>query len=113
MLMPSFSVPLDMQCTLSECTLHVSPDFRYWGCKNGQDRDLASKHFRIWRAVLSAFELLQTSKFHVELSALYGSVKKAMYSSAIILCLTDLIGEGNDTPLQYSCLENPMDGGAW
>ena len=25
--------------------------------------------------------------------------------------LTD--GEGNGTPLQYSCLENPMDGGAW
>ena len=24
-----------------------------------------------------------------------------------------LLGEGNDTPLQYSCLENPMDGGAW
>ena len=22
-------------------------------------------------------------------------------------------GEGDDTPLQYSCLENPMDGGAW
>ena len=22
-------------------------------------------------------------------------------------------GEGNDNPLQYSCLENPMDGGAW
>ena len=21
--------------------------------------------------------------------------------------------EGNSTPLQYSCLENPMDGGAW
>ena len=21
--------------------------------------------------------------------------------------------EGNGTPLQYSCLENPMDGGAW
>ena len=21
-------------------------------------------------------------------------------------------GEGNDNPLQYSCLENPMDGGA-
>ena len=25
------------------------------------------------------------------------------------LCL----GEGNGTPLQSSCLENPMDGGAW
>ena len=22
-------------------------------------------------------------------------------------------GERNGTPLQYSCLENPMDGGAW
>ena len=25
----------------------------------------------------------------------------------------DSSGEGNGTPLQYSCLENPMDGGAW
>ena len=23
------------------------------------------------------------------------------------------LGEENDNPLQYSCLENPMDGGAW
>ena len=22
-------------------------------------------------------------------------------------------GEGNGNPLQYPCLENPMDGGAW
>ena len=27
--------------------------------------------------------------------------------------LCTLNGEGNGTPLQYSCLENPMDGGAW
>ena len=26
-------------------------------------------------------------------------------------CLT--LGEGNGNPLQYSCLENPMDRGAW
>ena len=25
----------------------------------------------------------------------------------------DLPGEGNGNPLQYSCLENPMDGGTW
>ena len=31
---------------------------------------------------------------------IYKSVKQAL-------------GEGNGTPLQYSCLENPMDGGAW
>ena len=24
-----------------------------------------------------------------------------------------VLGEDNGTPLQYSCLENPMDGGAW
>ena len=23
------------------------------------------------------------------------------------------VGEGNGAPLQYTCLENPMDGGAW
>ena len=27
--------------------------------------------------------------------------------------LLQCLGEGNGTPLQYSCLENPMDGGAW
>ena len=27
--------------------------------------------------------------------------------------VADNSGEANGTPLQYSCLENPMDGGAW
>ena len=27
--------------------------------------------------------------------------------------LVKLYGEGDGTPLQYSCLENPMDGGTW
>ena len=34
----------------------------------------------------------------------------------LILCLgfsMYSVGEGSGTPLQYSCLENPMDGGAW
>ena len=30
-----------------------------------------------------------------------------------LLPLMPSSGEGNGTPLQYSCLENPMDGGAW
>ena len=25
----------------------------------------------------------------------------------------NIYGEGNGNPLQYSCLENPMDGGVW
>ena len=27
--------------------------------------------------------------------------------------LDSIFGEGDGIPLQYSCLENPMDGGAW
>ena len=36
---------------------------------------------------------------------------KAQYHYTLLLAMWD--GEGNGTPLQYSCLENPMDGGAW
>ena len=32
---------------------------------------------------------------------------------ALLKHLEISLGEGDDTPLQYSCLENPMDGGAW
>ena len=32
--------------------------------------------------------------------------------SSLSLLLVSKSGEGNGTPLQYSCLENPMDGGA-
>ena len=31
----------------------------------------------------------------------------------LIQCYTFLVGEGNGSPLQCSCLEHPMDGGAW
>ena len=40
----------------------------------------------------------------------------ASYGSSILFSKEPLYcspGEGNGTPLQYSCLENPMDGGAW
>ena len=29
------------------------------------------------------------------------------------MCQQGHVREGNGNPLQYSCLENPMDGGAW
>ena len=31
----------------------------------------------------------------------------------VCIFLVMLHGEGNGTPLQYSCLENPTGGGAW
>ena len=39
---------------------------------------------------------------------------KAVYSHPAYLTYTQSTsGEGNGTLLQHSCLENPMDGGAW
>ena len=35
------------------------------------------------------------------------------YLLRIYLVPDTVFGEGNGTPLQYSCLENPMGGGAW
>ena len=46
-----------------------------------------------------------------------GSVVKNLPANAgdmgLILGLERFPGEGNDNPVQYSCLENPMDRGAW
>ena len=42
------------------------------------------------------------------------SARDAHPSLFVHLLLTQVpCGEGNGTPLQYSCLENPMGGGAW
>ena len=36
-----------------------------------------------------------------------------MKTISLYVSKADTLREGNGTPLQYSCLENPMDGGAW
>ena len=41
------------------------------------------------------------------------AVQVEVIVSWIRTVITKLRGEGNGTPLQYSCLENPTDGGAW
>ena len=33
--------------------------------------------------------------------------------SITLVSFSKYLGEGNGNPLQYSCLENPIDGGAW
>ena len=39
--------------------------------------------------------------------------KASASTTCVRLRLGHLSGEGNGDPLQYSCLENPIDGGAW
>ena len=38
---------------------------------------------------------------------------RGRHGVSYLQCPSFMIGEGNGTPLQYSCLENPMDRGAW
>ena len=48
----------------------------------------------------------------------YSAIKRNTFESILMrwMNLESIIqsdGQGNGTPLQYSCLENPMDGGPW
>ena len=51
---------------------------------------------------------------HLCKAVLINSTDSRVKFSIIQLTWPSIVyGEGNGTPLQYSCLENPMDGGAW
>ena len=58
---------------------------------------------------------LRVSKYNDQIPSTYQKEKLASHSPMykISACLLCLFREGNGTPLQYSCLENSMDGGAW
>ena len=60
--------------------------------------------------------LIQGSNPHL-LLLLYWQVDSLPLSYLGSLCISianpNFFGEGNGTPLRYSCLENPMDGGSW
>ena len=66
------------------------------------------------RSVCHFWDCIQVLHFRV----LWIAISFSMGSSQIrhqthISCISRQIGEGNGNPLQYSCLANPMDGGAW
>ena len=48
-----------------------------------------------------------------ELSVLWVKYTRYNQNPQIKVSVVNIFGEGNGTPLQYCCLENPMDGGAW
>ena len=47
------------------------------------------------------------------LSSIYKTMPVFRSESSFGFSNSAFLGEGNGTPLQYSCLENPKDGGAW
>ena len=56
------------------------------------------------------FHLMSDSSQQSDLKTCYYRVKRTSHH---LRKSNSTIGEGNGTPLQYCCLENPMDGGAW
>ena len=57
-----------------------------------------------WQAAVQGVDESRTRLFHF-FSTYFTEQNKVIYVKSS--------GEGNGTPLQYCCLENPIDGGAW
>ena len=76
-----------------------------------------------WQATVHGVPKSQTQlsdftlNFHILMGFPGGSeVKASACNAGDLSSITGLgrsPGEGNGNPLQYSCLKNPMDGGAW
>ena len=61
----------------------------------------------------SAFFIVQHSHPYMTTRKTIALTRKTFVDKVMSLLFNTLVGEGNGTLLQYSCLENPMDGGAW
>ena len=63
--------------------------------------------------VTEAMKLKDACTLEEKLTNLDSSLKIGNITLPKKVNLVKAIREGNGTPLQYSYLENPMDGGAW
>ena len=54
-----------------------------------------------------------SAKFSIGLVSIIISVFKVNVFCILLLSMMFDVGEGNGNPLQYSCLENSVDRGAW
>ena len=65
----------------------------------------------------STFFIVQLSHHYMTTEKTIALTRRTFVDKVMSLLFNMLsrlvIGEDNGTPLQYSCLENPMDGGAW
>ena len=53
------------------------------------------------------------SKITADGDCSHGIKRCLLFERKVMTNLDGIFGESNGTPLQYSCLENPMDRGAW
>ena len=109
---------------------HLIPLYHDWSTEKNnrtlyhQNWDLIEKPvitFKIQmhiRIILKCFEKYKCSSIAFfsrapDVSNEQSCLKAIGLHDDLLLLSSFFTGEGNGTPLQYSCLENPMDGGAW
>ena len=89
---------------------------------NRQEVDGGTFHLEALERDWLAMEYYDFGFGHVELEVILRGFPGSLDGKASAYNVGDLgsspgsgrsPGEGNGNPLQYSCLENPMDGGAW
>ena len=61
----------------------------------------------------SAFFIVQLSHPYMTTGKTIALTRQTFVGKVMSLLFNILVGEGHGNPLQYSCLENPMDGEAW
>ena len=91
-------------------TVETVSDFIFLGSKITTDGDCSheiKRHLLLGRKVMTNLDSILKSR-DITLPIKIYIVKAMVFSVVMYGCR-----EGHGTPLQYSCLENPMDGGAW
>ena len=123
-----------------ECSTFTASPFRIWNSSTGiPSPPLALFVVMLPKAHLTLHSRMSDSRWVITPLWLCGSWRSFLYCSSVCSWASlvaqrlkrlpefarsagDLgsipgsgrsLGEGNGNPLQYSCLENPMDGGAW
>ena len=91
-------------------TVETVSDFIILGSKITADGDCSheiKRHLLLGRKVMTNLDSIFKSR-DITLPTKVCLVKAMVFPVVMYGC-----GEGNGTPFQYSCLENPMDGGTW
>ena len=79
---------------------------------------MASSPFTLWQIDGETVETVADfiflgSKIIVDGDCSHEIKRRLLLGKKVMTNPDSIFGEGNGTPLQYSCLETPMDGGNW
>ena len=89
-------------CWHIECNTFTATSFRIWNSSTGiPSPPLALFEVMLPKAHLTSHSRMSGSRWVITALWISGSWRS--------FCITGSAGEGNDKPLQYSCLENPMN----